>query len=130
MYNLVATLFVVAALTLLGHAAYDGFFASTSSAAPAATGKVEKGTIAVAIKGLAFPDGNRIVAVGTTVVWTNDDGATHTVTSTDHTFGSGNLTKGQSFKHTFGSIGSYSYFCKIHPFMTATVTVVQPYGAG
>ena len=129
-YNVIASVFVLVVIGTLGFAAYTGFLGSTSAAAPAASGKVEKGTIAVAIKGLAFPNGNRIVAVGTTIVWTNDDGAIHTVTSTDHSFGSGNLSKGQTFTHKFTSIGSYSYSCKIHSFMTASVTVVQPYGSG
>jgi plastocyanin len=129
-YNVIASVFVVVVIGVLGTAAYQGFFGSTSAAAPAASGKVETGTITVAIRGLAFPDGDRIVAPGTTVVWTNFDGAIHTVTSTDHSFGSGNLSKGQSFTHTFTGIGSYSYFCKIHSFMTATITVVQPYGSG
>jgi plastocyanin len=129
-YNAIASVFVLVVIGALGFAAYNGFFGSTSAAAPAASGKVEKGTIAVAIKGLAFPDGNRIVAVGTTIVWTNFDGAVHTVSSTDHTFDSGNLSKGQSFTHKFTSIGSYNYYCKIHSFMTASITVVQPYGSG
>jgi plastocyanin len=129
--NLIASFFVVAVVGALGFAAYGGFVGTGSAAAPAAAGKLERGTVAVAIKGLAFPNGNRIVAVGTTVVWTNFDGATHTVSSTDHTsFDSGNLLEGRTFSKKFTSIGKYDYFCKIHSFMNGSITVVQPYGGG
>jgi len=82
----------------------------------------------VQMRGLAYPDGVRTVAVGTKVTWTNDDGAVHTVTAADHSFDSGKKSQGQTFSHTFTSIGQYTYTCTIHPFMKGTITVVQPYG--
>ena len=30
-----------------------------------------------------------------------------------------------TFSFTFGQVGVFPYFCTIHPFMTATVTVVE-----
>ena len=53
-----------------------------------------------------------------------------TVTADDKSFDSGNVTKGHTFSKKFTAIGSYSYYCKIHSFMKATITVVQPYGSG
>lgn len=127
--NIVSSLFVLIVVAALAIHAYGSFTGAHSKAA-AASSTIEKGTIHAAMRGLAFPDGNRTVAVGTTIVWTNFDGAQHTVTASDHSFTSGKLNKGQTYSHTFKSIGRYDYACTIHPFMTASITVVQPYGTG
>jgi plastocyanin len=63
------------------------------------------------------------VAVGTTVTWTNQDSTAHTVTANDGSFDSGPIQPGKSFSHTFSTAGTVAYHCKIHPSMTATVTV-------
>ena len=68
------------------------------------------------------------VQPGTTVTWTNRDGATHTATSgvpgsLDGVWDSSALSSGDSFSFTFEQPGEFSYFCRIHPFMTGTVTV-------
>lgn len=66
---------------------------------------------------------------GDTVVWTNKDTAAHTVTSgspangPSGTFDSSLLIGGNSFEHTFDSIGSVDYFCMVHPWMTGNVKV-------
>jgi plastocyanin len=39
------------------------------------------------------------------------------------TFDSGALAKGGTFQFTAGAPGTYTYFCRIHPFMKATLTV-------
>lgn len=127
--NLLSSLFVLVVVAALGIHAY-GSFTGTGAKAATGSGAIEKGTIGIHIKGLAFPDGNRIVAVGTTVVWTNFDGAVHTVTATDKTFSSGNMAKGKTFSHMFTKVGTHDYACTIHPFMRASITVVQPYGTG
>ncbi len=68
--------------------------------------------------------------VGTEVVWVNQDAAPHTTTSgtpseVANIWTSGNLSQGDSFSVTFTKLGSFPYFCRIHPSMTATVTVVE-----
>ncbi|MDP9117095.1 MAG: cupredoxin family copper-binding protein [Actinomycetota bacterium] len=80
---------------------------------------------AVSIKNFAFAPTAMTVKVGTTVTWTNKDSDAHTVTSTGGggPLKSSPLNTGQSYTHTFTAVGTYSYFCTIHPFMTATVTV-------
>jgi plastocyanin len=78
---------------------------------------------AVTIKDFAFDPPQLEVAVGATVTWTNQDGATHTVTGDNGEFDSGNLDTGKSFSFTFTTAGTYSYHCEIHPYMTATVVV-------
>ena len=71
------------------------------------------------------------IAVGTTVVWTNQDEAPHTVTHGTYVerggaFDSGTLGQGQSFAFTFDRAGDYTYTCLIHPEMVGTVKVVAP----
>ena len=68
------------------------------------------------------------VAVGTTVTWTNNDGVPHTATagvpnSQTGVFDTGLLTQGQSGSFTFTELGTFAYFCMVHPSMQATVTV-------
>lgn len=64
------------------------------------------------------------VATGTTVKWTNRDDIPHTVVSEDKsTFKSKALDTDDSFSYTFTKPGTYTYFCSIHPKMTAKVVV-------
>lgn len=76
-----------------------------------------------AISGFAF-EGTITVAAGTEVVWTNLDGAGHTVSAREGAFDSGGtLEQGQSFSFTFDRAGRYDFYCQIHPSMTGTVVV-------
>lgn len=82
------------------------------------------GGTAVTIKGFAFDPKELDIAVGDTVTWTNEDGATHTVESTDDAFAeSGDLGRGDTFSHTFDTAGTFNYICGIHTGMKATVVV-------
>ena len=69
------------------------------------------------------------VKTGTTVVWTNDDTVSHTVTSGDPNagpsgaFDSDLVKPGKTFQHRFDSVGTTPYFCSVHPWMTGKVTV-------
>lgn len=63
------------------------------------------------------------VAVGDTVVVTNEDGLTHTWTSKDGLFNAGGIVPGGSFQITFEEPGEYAFFCSIHPSMTGTISV-------
>jgi plastocyanin len=67
------------------------------------------------------------VATGATVEWTHVDGdEEHTVTSSDGLFNSGVMVAGQTFSQTFGSSGTFAYFCAIHPEMLGTIAVSGP----
>jgi plastocyanin len=62
--------------------------------------------------------------VGTTVTWTNLDGADHTVTQNGgQVFKSPDLATGATFEVTFDEAGTYQYICKFHPAMRGTITV-------
>lgn len=81
----------------------------------------------VTIDGFAFSPASITVKKGTTVTWTNQDGAAHTVVETDGQNGpnSDRLEKGQSYSFTYTATGTYKYHCSIHPDMTGTVTVTE-----
>jgi plastocyanin len=99
---------------------------STSSAQQAQTNQTTQSTSQITISNFAFSPDSTTVKVGTKVTWTNNDSAPHTVTSDSGSIlNSDTLNKGDSFSFTFDQAGTYKYHCKIHPSMTAVVTVVQ-----
>jgi plastocyanin len=79
--------------------------------------------VQIAIKNFAFSPATMTVRVGTTVTWTNEDSAPHTVTDKSGTLNSATLNTGATYKHTFTKPGQYPYICSIHPFMLATIVV-------
>ncbi|HJX13238.1 MAG TPA: cupredoxin family copper-binding protein [Dehalococcoidales bacterium] len=79
--------------------------------------------VAVEIASFAFSPATITVPAGTTVTWTNNDSAPHTVTTRTPLFDSGSLSRGETFSYTFAQAGAYEYYCAIHPRMTAVVIV-------
>jgi plastocyanin len=63
------------------------------------------------------------VSAGSTVTWTNSDTAPHTATADDSSFDTGDLDKGDSADVTFDEPGEFTYYCRFHAFMKATVEV-------
>jgi plastocyanin len=78
---------------------------------------------AVSMENFSFVPADLTVAVGTTVTWTNNDAATHTVTSDTGLFDSKDMGKGSTFNHTFNEKGTFSYHCALHSSMKGTITV-------
>ncbi|MFA6503459.1 MAG: cupredoxin domain-containing protein [Patescibacteria group bacterium] len=68
-----------------------------------------------------FVPSSMTVKKGTTVTWTNQDSATHSVKSDG--FQSENLSYNQSYSHTFNATGSFQYNCGLHPSMVGTINV-------
>jgi plastocyanin len=77
----------------------------------------------VKIDNFSFGPTEVTVAPGTTVKWINRDDIPHTVVSTEPAFKSKVLDTDETFSYKFEKPGKYSYFCSIHPKMTATVIV-------
>ena len=79
----------------------------------------------VTIKNFSFNSGSITVVIGVnnTVIWTNMDAVTHTVTADDGSF-NGTVPAGTTFTHTFTTPGVYTYHCSIHKFMKGTVRVL------
>jgi plastocyanin len=81
------------------------------------------------------------VGVNQTVTWINQDKEVHTVTSGQSSgrvglvrngmghpnglFDSGLIKPGQSWTHEFTKVGTFEYFCMIHPWMEGYVQVVK-----
>jgi len=90
---------------------------------------IPKGAMTQTDGQLYFDPQEITVAAETTVVWTNNDEAAHTVTSGNSntgpsgTFDSGMISPGKTFEYKFDSSGMTEYYCQVHPWMTGKVTV-------
>jgi amicyanin len=82
------------------------------------------GTTQVQMANFAFTPAYIQVKAGTTVMWTNQDAAPHTVTfRSGMMHSSAMMQQGQTFRYTFTTPGMYTYYCAVHPNMTAQVVV-------
>ncbi len=86
-----------------------------------AHGPEDPGTVAILFG--AFEPARRTVLVGDQVTWTNTSSRTHTVTSRNGRFDSGELAPRSTYGQTFRALGPHPYLCRIHPSMTGTVDV-------
>jgi len=75
------------------------------------------------IVNFAFSPSSITINVGDTIIWTNYDSSSHTVTSDDGIFNSGGISKDNTWSYTFTSAGTFGYHCAPHPGMTGTVIV-------
>jgi plastocyanin len=78
----------------------------------------------VEISNFAFSPSTLTINVGDTVIWTNLDSVSHTITSdiggelSSSTFGNG-----QTYSHYFTAAGIYDYHCSIHTSMKGEIVV-------
>lgn len=80
----------------------------------------------VRMSGSRFEPSTLTIRVGDTVRWFNDDALPHTVSATDGSWDSGNLSPGASFERRFNVAGGYGYLCRYHPGMAGTIEVQGP----
>ena len=83
----------------------------------------------------AFSPNPLKIKAGSTVTWINKDNTIHTITSgkpntpnAGEAFDSGLtalIMPAKTFSHTFTNTGEFSYFCRLHPNMMGTISVVQ-----
>lgn len=100
--------------------------APTATPAPTAAATPTPEVNGVAIKDYKFAPDRITVKKGASVTWVNEDQAPHTVTSDAGTeLDSALLQKGQSYTHAFNAVGLYTYHCSPHPYMKASVEVVE-----
>ena len=90
---------------------------------PAAAKSAAAGGAAVSIANFAFAPSPLTVAAGSTVTWSNDDGAPHALAFTDGAPPSDLLLPGARFERRFASAGTFDYVCSVHPYMQGRVTV-------
>src|SRR5271157_5085505 len=109
---IVAACLLLAAITLVE--SHKAFAASpAASAAP----------IEITIDNFSFTPATVTVKAGTPITWTNRDDIPHTVVSSDFVFKSKALDTDDKFSFTLTKPGTYTYFCSLHPKMTAKVVV-------
>ena len=121
----IGVVLAASAALIAGCGSGDSDPAATTSAESSTTTTATAATSAdkVAIADFAFDPETISVDAGTKVTWTNSDDATHTATADDGSFDTGDLDKGDSKSITLKEPGTYTYFCRFHPFMKATVEV-------
>lgn len=92
------------------------------------TAVVQAADVAATIEGFAFKPNPLTVLPGDKVTYENKDQAPHTVTSdTAGVFESGTIAAGAKGSITApANPGTYTYFCKIHPGMKASLIVQGP----
>lgn len=113
----------------------SGSAASSDHAASETASRTE-----VVVQDFSFLPKKLEIGAGTTVMWTNKDDILHTVTSgigqkqgipgvtkdkkakPDGTFDQ-EVELDETFEFTFNEVGTYRYFCAIHPGMTGVVNV-------
>jgi plastocyanin len=109
---------VVAALALsLAHSRASSAGAKSSASVSGSHGQDS-------IKGYAFMPTAVTVKVGARITWTNHDATAHTATADQGGFDTGTINPGQSKTIDFKHLGTYTYHCAFHAFMTGTVKVV------
>ncbi len=80
-------------------------------------------TYNVEIRNYLFFPSTLTIQVGDTVIWTNA-ASVHTVTSdSGNELDSETLSSGETYSHTFTTIGNFDYHCTLHPTMKGTINV-------
>lgn len=78
---------------------------------------------------LCYDPPSLIIFAGGEIIWKNNDVSSHTVTSgniiegPNGIFDSGLIKAGSTFSFKFEEKGQYDYFCMIHPWANASITV-------
>ena len=65
------------------------------------------------------------VKCGTKVTATNNSSASHTWQADNGRWNSGNLDAGQRFSFTMRSVGTFSFLCQYHSYMTGSIKVTS-----
>ncbi|MBI2863736.1 MAG: copper resistance protein CopC [Chloroflexi bacterium] len=114
---------------------HDGQFAfAVDSGMASYIDMTGKEAISIDMAGLAFQPAKVVVSKGTTVTWTNGEGALHFVNSDPHPshnalpdLNSRSLGENESYHYTFSRVGEWVYHCSAHypQGMTASVIVVD-----
>ncbi len=112
---------IVIAFTLL--ACGEKAQSANSVTQPALAAAENASVVQVKIDNFSFTPQTLTIDAGTTVTWTNNDDVPHNVVSTEKVFKSKTMDTDEKFSYTFTKLGTYNYYCSIHPRMTASVIV-------
>jgi len=81
------------------------------------------GETQLTIDNFTFKPDTVTVAVGTRIVWQNDDDIPHSIVETTGKFHSPALDTEDKFSFIFDKAGTFEYFCGLHPHMKGKVVV-------
>jgi plastocyanin len=87
-------------------------------APPSAAGE----KVRIAITNLAFSPADATAKVGDTIEWLNGDFVDHTATDKGGAFDIA-VAAGKSVRFELKAPGTFAYYCRVHPNMTATLRV-------
>jgi plastocyanin len=73
----------------------------------------------------SFQPRDASVKQGQCVTWLNQDNEAHTATDRGRAFDTGIVHAGASVSLLAAAAGTYTYFCKLHPHMGATLAVTS-----
>jgi len=77
----------------------------------------------VTIDNFTFGPPELTIPVGTTVKWVNHDDIPHSVVDKNKAFRSKALDTDDKFSYTFANVGTFDYFCGLHPHMVGKIVV-------
>lgn len=80
--------------------------------------------VRVAITDLTFSPAGITVKAGDTVEWVNNDFVDHTATAKNGDWDVA-IPAGQSASQKMTKVGTFTYFCRVHPDMIGTIHVVN-----
>jgi plastocyanin len=117
---LASIVMATASLGILG-CSKDSSNPNSSTSPPSSTPPPQSST--VVMMNIAFNPGTLTVSKGTSVTWQNNDGVTHTSTSDNGVWDTGNIGGGSSKSVTFSNAGTFNYHCSLHAGMTGSIVV-------
>ena len=117
---LASAVLATASLGILG-CSKDSSNPYSSTSPPSSTPPPQSST--VVMMNIAFNPGTLTVSKGTSVTWQNNDGVTHTSTSDNGVWDTGNIGGGSSKSVTFSNAGTFNYHCSLHAGMTGSIVV-------
>lgn len=104
-----------------GFLAFAGCTGGTPSGAGDETPESAGGDRTVTIEASSFQPRTVRTATGSTITWSNEGSANHTVNAAtltddgaDWSFTSGTLEPGQTATRTFDDAGAFEYYCMVH----------------
>jgi len=77
----------------------------------------------VEMTNMSFAPKTITIKKGESVTWTNKDLVGHSATADDNSWDTNIISNGESKSIRFDVSGTYTYFCKPHPFMKGTIIV-------
>ena len=124
-YEIFAGILATAAVIVMGIIVFTGPYHKINKPALASNLPVQHVTIVTDPKTVGrYTPKSITIRVGQAINFKNDSNAVHTVTATNNSFNSGDITTGGGTWHFVATKpGKFQYYCYYHPYMHGTVVV-------